>query len=213
MIVAEYTLDHPILRHTLDRVPGIELMWEDSHTGPDGQRRFVAWVESDDFAAVDAALRDDPSVGNPEVLADPAGRRLYRLDLAGEGREADLMPLLVEVGGVHQNLVATGEGWRNRTRFPDREAFERIHRFCRDHDIGFTFHRVWEPSGRYGADGPDLTDPQHEALLAAVETGYLEIPRRCSLAELGNRLGISESAASERFRRAASALIRQTVDR
>lgn len=213
MIVAEYTLDHPILRHALDRVPGIGVTWEDSHAAPDGQRQFVAWIESDDFAAVDAALRDDPSVANPEVLAEPAGRRLYRLDLAGEGRETDIMPLLVEVGGVHQRLVATGEGWRNRTRFPDREAFERIHRFCRDHDVGFTFHRIWEPSGRYATDGPGLTEPQREILLAAVECGYLDIPRRSSLAELGDRIGVSESAASERFRRAVNALVRETVDR
>lgn len=212
MIIAEYTLDHVILRETLERAPSTTVTWEESHTDSDGQRRFIAWVESDDFDAVDRGLRADPSVADPEVLTEPAGRRLYRFDLTGDAEETDIMPLLMEVGGVHRELVATSDGWRNRTQFPDREAFERIYRFCHDHDIPFTFHRIWGQMDRYG-DGPtELTDAQRDVLLEAVESGYLDIPRRCSLAELGAELDISESAASERFRRATKNLVRQTLE-
>ncbi|WP_256527528.1 helix-turn-helix domain-containing protein [Natrinema marinum] len=46
---------------------------------------------------------------------------------------------------------------------------------------------------------------------AAVETGYLDIPRSCSLAELGDRFDISPNAAFERFRRGVKALVENTV--
>ncbi|MFB6303160.1 MAG: helix-turn-helix domain-containing protein [Haloferacaceae archaeon] len=212
MILAEYTLDHPILRHGRESVPDIEITWEDSHTAPGGREQFIAWVSCDDFAAADAAFRADGTVDNPTVLATSAGRRLYRFDLIGKGQATSIRPVMGAVGGVHQHLVATEDGWLNRTRFPDREGFEEVHRFCREHDIGFTLHRIREPSDD-DESGADLTDTQRETLVAAVDSGYLEVPRQCTLAELGDRLGVSESAASERFRRGVRRLVDGTLDR
>lgn len=211
MIIADYTLDHMILRETLEQAPSSTVTWEESHTGPDDQQQFIAWVESDNFDAFDRGLGADASVANPEVLTEPAGRRLYRFDLTGDAAETDIMPLLMEVGGVHRDLIATSDGWRNRTQFPDRQALERIYRFCRKNNIPFTFHRIWEQVDRYGDGQTKLTPAQRDVLRAAIEHGYLDIPRRCSLAELGATLDISESAASERFRRATSNLIKQTL--
>ena len=213
MIIAEYTLDHPVLSQTLRRLPGIELSWEDSYSGPDGRVRMIAWVDCDDFDAFDAAVEADPTVANPRVLAAVGGRRLYRLDLVGEGAESSIMPVLVEGGGVHQSVTATAAGWRNRSRFPDRESFEEVYRFCLDHGIEFTFHRIYEQSELMGPEAPALSEAQLETLIEAVDSGYLDIPRGSSLEELGERLGISESAASERFRRAVKRLVQQTVHR
>lgn len=213
MIIAEYTLDHPVLRQTMKRVPGIVVSWEDSYTGPDGRMRMIAWVEGGDYEEVDAAIADDPTVANPTVLTEVGGRRLYRFDLVGEGAETSIMPVLVEVGGVHQSLTATGEGWHNRSQFPDRGAFERVYRFCGDHGIDFTFDRIYERSELFGPETPGLTEAQLETLIEAVDSGYLDIPRGSSLEELGRRLGVSESAASERFRRGVKKLIQNTVYR
>ena len=213
MIIAEYTLDHPVLRQTLRQVPGVELSWEDSYRGPDGVLRMLAWAECGDFEAFDAAVDDDPTVENATVLTEVSGRRLYRFDLVGEGAESSIMPVLVEVGGVHQAVTATAEGWRNRSRLPDRKAFEEVYRFCHDHGIDFTFDRLYEQSELLGPEVPALSDVQLETLIEAVDSGYLDIPRGSSLEELGERLGISESAASERFRRAVKKLVQQTVYR
>lgn len=211
MIIAEYTLDHPILREALADAPETEVVWEASHQGMEGQRQFVAWAESNDLKAFEEAVQSDPSVQNPDVLAETDGRRLYRFDLTGESTETDIMPLLVEVGGVQQKLAGTSDGWLNRTRFPNRHAFERIRRFCGDHDIDFTFHRIYQRSELFGPNSPAMSDAQRETLIDAVDSGYLEIPRQSSLEELGERLEISESAASERFRRGVRNLIKQTI--
>lgn len=211
MIIAEYTLDHPILRRTLNRVPGAKLAWEDSFMDSDGRLRDIAWMECDDFEALDAVLSDDPTVANPTVLTETGGRRLYRYDLAGDGTESSIMPVVVEVGGVHQEVTASDEGWRNRTRYPDREAFQRVYRFCREKDVDFAFHRLYEESPMAGTEGHGLSDLQRETLVEAVNCGYLDVPRRSSLEELADRLGIAESSASERFRRGVRNLIERTL--
>lgn len=211
MIIAEYTLDHPVLRETLQRVPGIEVTWEDSYTSPDGQMRMLAWIDCEDVNVLKSAIADDVTVANPLELTEVGDRRLYRFDLIGEGAEFSIMPVLVEGGGVQLRLVATRDGWRNRTRFPSREAFERVYRFCSDHGIDFEFHRIYERSELFGPETPQLSDAQLATLIEAVDSGYLDIPRQSSLKELGERLGVSESATSERFRRGVKKLIQQTV--
>jgi predicted DNA binding protein len=138
------------------------------------------------------------------------GRRFYQVDFTVLGDETNLMPEFIEVGGVLMSAIGTNDGWRLRARFPDRPAFEHVYQFCVEHDIEVTIDRVYGETGQ-GRIVVSLTDAQRETLIEAVESGYLDVPRESSLAELGNRLGISDSAASERFRRGAKRLVRQTI--
>jgi len=211
MIIAEYTLDQPVLRQSLKRVPDLEIKCENSYASSYVRIQMMVLVETNDNEAFDAAVDEDPTVDGPVVLTETIDRRLYRFDLVDTGATASIMPVLTEVGGVQQSLTATNEGWLNRTQFPNREAFERVYQFCRDHEIGFKFNRIYERSELLGPSTPALTDAQLETLIEAVDSGYLDIPRKSSLDELGQRLGISESAASERFRRGVKNLIQQTV--
>ena len=57
-----------------------------------------------------------------------------------------------------------------------------------------------------------LTDRQREMVLAAVERGYYDTPRRCSLGELADHLGIAQSTASETLHRAEGAIVRAFVE-
>lgn len=213
MILAEFTLDHPLLRETLGRFPDVELTWERSYATPDGTMQTIVWVTGDDFGAFEVAMDRDRSVANPTAITQVGDRRLYRIDMVGEGREMSIMPLLMDTGAVHEGLTATAEGWQNRVRFPDRAAIERVHRFCRDNGVGFTLDRLFELTEVSSGETLELTPAQRETLVTALEAGYLEIPRASTLAELGTLLGISESAASERFRRSVARLIEQTVGR
>ncbi|WP_435358826.1 helix-turn-helix domain-containing protein [Haloarchaeobius sp. DFWS5] len=211
MLIAEFVVDHPILRVPLQRVPDIEVIWEETYGGSDGPVQMLVWITSDDFAAVKAALADDPSVHETTVLTVVDRRRLYLVTLTDLGRDTSLMPHFMAGGGVVQGAIGTDEGWRIRVRFPSREAFERVYNFCLESDIPFTFDRIYEATEFGAGDGPKLTPAQRELLVAAVESGYLSIPRESTLAELGDRLGISENAASERFRRAVKTLIEDSV--
>ena len=54
-----------------------------------------------------------------------------------------------------------------------------------------------------------VTEKQREAIDAAVEAGYYDRPRGTNLGELAERLGVSESAVSQRLNGAESTLIRE----
>jgi predicted DNA binding protein len=54
-----------------------------------------------------------------------------------------------------------------------------------------------------------LTDRQREVLAAAVQQGYFEVPRSCTLAEVADGLGIDKSTASTVLRRGQGRLVRQ----
>ncbi|ELY80407.1 bacterio-opsin activator HTH domain-containing protein [Natrinema pellirubrum DSM 15624] len=122
---------------------------------------------------------------------------------------------MIEEGGVLQEASVTHEGWFFRVAFPSDEALERFHGFFLERGFEVDVRKLRDT--RESAGGGDagsqfgLTSRQREALVAAVEAGYLDIPRSCTLAELGERLGISQNAASERFRRGVETLVENTV--
>ncbi|MFA9415613.1 helix-turn-helix domain-containing protein [Natrinema sp. HArc-T2] len=56
-----------------------------------------------------------------------------------------------------------------------------------------------------------LSERQLEVVVAAVEAGYYDTPRRCSLTELAARLDIAKSTCSETLHRAEEAMIKRFV--
>ncbi len=52
-----------------------------------------------------------------------------------------------------------------------------------------------------------LTDKQFETLMLAYRRGYYEIPRKCTLEDIGKELGIKRVACQERIRRAELKII------
>ncbi|WP_049925049.1 helix-turn-helix domain-containing protein [Halopiger goleimassiliensis] len=57
-----------------------------------------------------------------------------------------------------------------------------------------------------------LSERQLEVIAAAVEEGYYDTPRRCSLTELAEQLGIAKSTCSETLHRAEEAIIKRFVE-
>lgn len=62
-------------------------------------------------------------------------------------------------------------------------------------------------------DNGILTSTQLEALGAALEAGYYDIPRDVTLRDLAESLGVSASSLSERIRRAEARLVRTHLGR
>ena len=52
-----------------------------------------------------------------------------------------------------------------------------------------------------------LTDKQYETMMLAHRKGYYEIPRKCTIEEIGEELGIKRIACQERIRRAEKKII------
>lgn len=67
----------------------------------------------------------------------------------------------------------------------------------------------------YDAADPErlLSERQRELVLTAVEEGYYDTPRGCSLTELAENVGIAKSTCSETLHRAESIIVRRFVDK
>jgi predicted DNA binding protein len=59
---------------------------------------------------------------------------------------------------------------------------------------------------------PSLSPRQHEALLTAVESGYYEIPRGATTAELAAAMDVERRTLEEHLRRAENKLVRALVE-
>jgi len=60
--------------------------------------------------------------------------------------------------------------------------------------------------------GPKLTPKQSKAFNLAWNSGYYKIPRRCTIEELGEKLGIKRVAMQERLRRAEQRILSAYAD-
>ena len=211
MLMGTFRLDYPILRETLSRVPDATLTWVQSDLTEDDQHKMLVWLEHDEQSTFCDGLEDDPTVMSHTRLTAVNGRQLYHLELTDEGHRESVYPVIVEQGIVLDHVTASVDGWEFRTTFPDHDALEQFRSFCADHDLDIALRQLYEEREAVDHVRHGLTDRQRETLVTAVDAGYLEIPRACSLADLGDQLGISSNAASERFRRGVQTLVRNTV--
>ncbi|MFC7098444.1 helix-turn-helix domain-containing protein [Halobaculum marinum] len=167
------------------------------------------WVHGGDFPAFESAIGSADSVGSLTQLDVVGGSALYRV--AWEEHDESLVAGLAETGAT----VLTARGadvWHFRIRFEDHGGLTAFHNFCKERAISFTLDRVYTLSEVHtGLRRFGLTDPQREALSLAVERGYFEVPRRTTLTEIGERLGVTEQSASESVRRGADAVLKQVV--
>jgi predicted DNA binding protein len=208
-MIGEIQLSHPrmALMGTIQGVPEstIETAWYPL-LSPD---RWVGFyrvtVSSDaDFDGFEAALAADETVVDSRPVATATRGRVYRIEISSDALL--IMPELVERGGGLIGARSTDGGWLVRVQLPDRRTFVAFRRSCAERGVDFRTERL------YGADDLDtaetgLTEPQRQLLLAAYEAGYFEEPRAITLEGLGQRLGISSTAAGGRLRRAMGRLV------
>ena len=73
--------------------------------------------------------------------------------------------------------------------------------------IPFTVEKVQQ----HVTEEPVLTESQRELVRTAVEEGYYDTPRRCSLTELAETVGIAKSTCSETLHRAEEQVLKRFV--
>lgn len=76
-----------------------------------------------------------------------------------------------------------------------------------DQNVSFTVEHVRE----YGGTNEQLTGKQHSLVTTAVELGYYDTPRECSLTDLADSVGLAKSTVSETLHRAESTLIKSAL--
>jgi len=163
--------------------------------------------------SVDRARRRldrDADVERVEVIDHVENAVLVRVWWT-DRRHAFLETLVAVEASCVDGVVRDGT-WYLELRFPSRESLSDFYRECLDRDVTLDVSGIYDPEGR-GRSGVSamLSDRQYETLRTAFETGYFAIPREITLEELGDQLGISDTAASQRIRRGLRRLLAEEL--
>lgn len=211
-LIAEFTLRAPDLALTtaLNAAPNVTVELEGQMATSSDTPVLVLWAFGGDLDAFEDGLEADETVRTYNVLEEMSGRRLYRIRLSSENLQP-IYPVYQELGAGPLAASGTHEGWQRRVRFPDRDAVVGMRQFCEDNDVQFSLQRLYTPGESDLEDEFGLSPEQRDALVTAHRHGYFDVPRKVSLDELGEELGISGQSASERLRRGASQLVTTTL--
>ncbi|WP_135853587.1 helix-turn-helix domain-containing protein [Halorussus salinus] len=189
---------------------------EVSTANPDAEFRVLAAFPAEETGVglLEISAEDLPSV----VAAMDDREDITRLDLQQASEESALVefettaPLLlfsVQESGLPLELpftIVDGEAEVELTASRDRlSAFTtQLQTFGMDFDVEYVREMVNSESL--------LTQRQRELLHTAVEEGYYDTPRECSLTELAEEAGVAKSTASETLHRVEEKIVKEYVD-
>ncbi|MDQ2051961.1 helix-turn-helix domain-containing protein [Natronolimnohabitans sp. A-GB9] len=208
--IAEVQLAHDelALAPTISEHPETTFRYEYEMT-PDDRRLQFASVFGDDYTSVEETMTSDPTVSDPTCVATFENRSIYRLEVE---TDLEIVPDRCGEQGLFVFTITSAErGWTARIHLPDRDALTALRAWYRDRDVSFRVTQLYDTSvsdsGTY-----HLTEQQYEILMMAYYSGYFDIPRDSTQDDLAERLEISDSAVSQRLRRAISELIATTIE-
>lgn len=211
-VVAEHTI--PADAFSLGRVLAVEpgytiRLVEFVPTGVDLVPYF--WVENEGhgFAAFEERVRDHEAVASLTGLDGHTNRMMYRIEWAEQ------LDGLLEAFRTFDMAIEEATGlareWQFRVLYGSHDTLSSFSQHCADRDIPLSIDRVYNPAPPDEDPAYGLTDDQQEAIRLAFGSGYYEIPRSVTMAELGEKLDISRQAVSNRLRRGLEQLLAQTI--
>jgi predicted DNA binding protein len=214
-VIAEVRFSHPRMHlyHTLSSLEDVVLRPDlPLHTESDRPTVFMTVeIEPDvDWETVERVLSEDETVRDASVMTDSGAMRIYRIDFDQSSIED--FPTKATDMGIHLlELWNDGTAWAARLRAVDRAYLSEFGSYCEEVGAELSVNRLYLPGStevmNTALSTSILTDAQWEAMFEAFEAGYFDEPRAASLSEVGERLGISASAASRRIRRGTATVI------
>lgn len=166
----------------------------------------LLWVEGGDPEAVESSLRSHSQVKSVDALTTTETETLFEVHWtpAADG----LTEALLNTDATVLDARGTAESWDFRLRFGAHEDLSAFNVALTRKGIPVTLRRIYHPPLE---EISPMSPVQRETLLTAYRQGYFQIPRRINQADLAEDLEISDSALSQRIRRAVSKLIEREV--
>lgn len=174
---------------------------------PDRITPYV-WAHTDDFAALEAAFDDDPTVADLTILSEMGDERSYQMTWTGMIDQ--IVPVLTDHEGTITHATGSADGWNLRVLFPDRADLSEAHDHLKEADFSLSVGAIYEARDD-GHIQHGLTETQRDTIVAAFEAGYFAVPRMVTQTELAEQLELSHQALSEQLRRGTSNLVESTL--
>ncbi|WP_435125673.1 bacterio-opsin activator domain-containing protein [Halobaculum sp. D14] len=209
-VIAEFSVaaEEFILGKALTQTAGLSIELEKMIPTGDTTIPYF-WVVGEGRSEFEAVLTSEPALSTFEAVDELDDRTLYRVEW---DRSVDtFVQTIVEHDAVLQDANGDADSWLFQLRFPDAHALSSFHTACRERGIDVTVEGLFNPIEPHSVDTSDLTEAQHSLLVRAYDEGYFEVPRKITLAELAEELGVSDQALNERLRRGLSTVIGATL--
>lgn len=210
-VVAEFTVPAEgfVLGEALAAAPDVTVEFERVVTHSREWVMPFLWARGEDLPAFDAALDEDPTVVEATVTDKSDGTVIYKVIWSEDVQE--LVDAVFDREGTLLEAVGADGVWHLRLRFASQDQLADLESYFETAAPEFSLQRI-ATDEHPAADSDTVTPGQRELLLTALRAGYFEVPRRVTTGDLANELDISDSAVSQRLRRAVGDLVRDTVD-
>lgn len=208
---AEFYNTSDVLQETIKSLPDMQIDIRDLATSPDTTLRLICVAKGVDLEQFETAAANDPIVEKVVTLSEEGNGGLLRVTLVPETVDQKVYETAVELDGVYLNARNTDQGWYVKMNFPDKPAFRTFQSRASEYGMEIQPTVVRDCQFFLSEEAFGLTGKQQEVLAEAIKSGYFEVPRRASLSNVGNRIGISDQAASERLRRGMKTLAENSV--
>lgn len=218
-IVAELGVpaDDFLLDDTIAAAPSVEIDMVRIVCGPIGIAPYL-WASGPRVERFADGLDSDETVSdvstlttNTRVEGTDAEERLFHISWDGH-RDCRLLTSVEQCeGAVLHASYAGEEEWALSILLPDESALSTLHDRTAADGIEFELRRVYGARPGDGRDSFGITPEQREALHAAFESGYFEVPRDHTLSDIADDLDISANALSARLRRGFRTLVANTL--
>lgn len=163
----------------------------------------LAEVTSADLPAVLRDIESRDSVTSMEILSHRDDRALIQFETS--------MPLLlfpVQGSGIPLEMPFTlSDGQAVWEISAPQERLSELGEQLEEFGIPFDVDRIQQ----HLESEQLLTESQLELVEAAIDAGYYDTPRDCSLTELADRVGIAKSTCSETLHRAEEKILKEFV--
>ena len=160
-------------------------------------------ISAADVESIVAAIDGYESVTSVTVLEADAGRALVQF----ETTEPLLILSLSEAGIPLELPITIVDGEVTIELAASREKLSELGTLLENFGIGFDLVSITQSIDTETL----LTDDQYELLVGAVERGYYDTPRTCTLTELAEAVGLAKSTTSEKLHRAEGTVLKEFV--
>lgn len=161
-------------------------------------------ITADDIDSILDAIEAHETIAEVSVMAIGDGVATVQVEA-----HAPLLMLAARQAGVPIEMPVEVEN--GTARIDVTGAHDRVAEFGRalrsvgaDFEVEYVQQRM--------NPGESLTDRQREVLFEAVESGYYDVPRTCTLTEVAEHVGIAKSTCSEVLQRVERTIVREFVD-
>lgn len=206
-VIADITVPADVfpLGRILDDVPDVEIELE--RIVPLQEAIIpLFWITNGETAEIETILQDHHGTETVKELTSTEERTLFEVHWSSEIN--GLIRALIDTRAKILEATGTADSWDFRLRFSAHEDLSAFNMALTEDGIPVTLRHIYNPTL---PEESSLSSEQRDALLTAHRQGYFEVPRRTTLTELADTVEISDSALSQRIRRATDTLVEQTL--